>query len=112
MNSVVEFYREEYEIFRGWFKLLIFFACFRKAVAKALLLLDALALLSFLWFFAYFNGKKFDFTALFKFAYPVCHSKRGCLSGNFRSHETLEQSPLATEFCCSGLPTQHCLLCV
>lgn len=56
--------------------------------------------------------KKFHFTAPFRFAYPVSHSKRGFLSGNFRSHETLEQSPLATEFYCSNLPTQHCLLCV
>ena len=55
---------------------------------------------------------KFHFTAPFRFAYPVSHSKRGFLSGNFRSHETLEQSPLATEFYCSNLPTQHCLLCV
>ncbi len=57
-------------------------------------------------------GIKFHITAPFRFAYPVSHSKRGFLSGNFRSHETLEQSPLATEFYCSNLPTQHCLLCV
>jgi len=57
-------------------------------------------------------GIKFHITAPFRFAYPVFHSKRGFLSGSFRSHETLEQSPLATEFYCSNLPTQHCLLCV
>ncbi len=57
-------------------------------------------------------GIKFHITAPFRFAYPVSHSKREFLSGSFRSHETLEQSPLATEFYCSNLPTQHCLLCV
>ncbi len=52
------------------------------------------------WPFAEFNGKEFSFYSTVRLSYPVSHSKRGSLFDSFRSFESLEQSPLATGFCC------------